>query len=88
VAARLVSRGEPLRVGAPGDVLRKRPEVGTTTAESEGLEPNITMAPLPARIIRSAHELAMPQVCLTRHYTRRALSSLRLSGQLFKDTKR
>ena len=43
---------------------------------------------LPARIIRSAHEILRPYFCLTGQSRRRALSRLALSGQLLSGAKR
>jgi hypothetical protein len=48
----------------------------------------VSRATLPARIIRSAQEIALPYFFLTGHSRRRALSRLPLSGQLFSGAKR
>ena len=45
-------------------------------------------AQLPARIIRSAHEIPLPYFCLMGQSNRRALSRLPLSGQLLRGAKR
>ncbi len=45
-------------------------------------------AQLPARIIRSAHEIRRPYFFLTGQSSRRALSRLALSGQLLSGAKR
>ena len=52
------------------------------------LKPIDSSATLPARIIRSAHEILRPYFCFTGHSTRRALSRLALSGQLLSGAKR
>jgi hypothetical protein len=46
------------------------------------------MATLPARIIRSAQEIALPYFCLIGQSSRRALSRLPLSGQELSGAKR
>jgi len=45
-------------------------------------------AVLPARMIKSAHEMDLPYFCLIGHSRRRALSRLPLSGQLLSGAKR
>ena len=52
------------------------------------LKPIDSNATLPARIMRSAHEIFRPYFCLTGHSKRRALSRLTLSGQLLSGAKR
>ena len=52
------------------------------------LKPIDSSAQLPAKIIRSAHEILRPYFCLTGHSSLRALSRLPLSGQLFSGAKR
>ena len=51
-------------------------------------KPNCSRAVLPARRIKSAHEMDLPYFCLIGHSRRRALSRLALSGQLFSGAKR
>lgn len=48
----------------------------------------VSRATLPARIIRSAQDRLRPYFFLTGHSSRRALSRLALSGQLFSGAKR
>jgi hypothetical protein len=48
----------------------------------------VSRARLPAKIIRSAHEILRPYFFFTGHSSRRALSRLRLSGQLFSGANR
>ena len=52
------------------------------------LKPMLSKATLPARIIRSAQEMRRPYFFLIGHSSRRALSRLTLSGQLFRGAKR
>src|SRR3954462_6144519 len=52
------------------------------------LKPIDSSAQLPARIIRSAHEICFPYFCLIGHNNRRALSRSTLSGQLLSGAKR
>ena len=47
------------------------------------LNPMDSSAQLPARIIRSAQDIFLPYFCLIGQSSRRALSRLTLSGQLF-----
>jgi hypothetical protein len=51
-------------------------------------KPNDSSAVLPARRIKSAHEMDLPYFCLMGHSRRRALSRLALSGQLLSGAKR
>lgn len=48
----------------------------------------VSMATLPARMNRSAQEMALPYFCLMGHSRRRPLSRLPLSGQLFSALRR
>ena len=48
----------------------------------------VSRARLPAKTIRSAQEMLRPYFFFTGHSSRRALSRLRLSGQLFSGAKR
>ena len=57
-------------------------------AKPKVLKPIDSSATLPARIIRSAQESLRPYFCLTGQSSRRALSRLPLSGQLFRGAKR
>src|ERR1700758_4810534 len=57
-------------------------------AKPKVLNPIVSSATLPVRIIRSAHEILRPYFCLIGHSKRRALSRLTLSGQLFSGAKR
>src|SRR5215203_3288842 len=50
-------------------------------AKPKVLKPIVSSATLPARIIRSAHEIFRPYFCFTGQISRRALSRLTLSGQ-------
>ena len=50
--------------------------------------PMLSMATLPARIIRSAQEIWAPYFFFTGHSRRRALSRLALSGHEFSGAKR
>jgi hypothetical protein len=52
------------------------------------LKPIDSSAQLPAKIIRSAHEIFRPYFCLTGQSSRRALSRFALSGQLPSGAKR
>lgn len=52
------------------------------------LKPIVSSARLPAKIIRSAHEIFLPYFFLTGHSRRRALSRFPLSGQLFSGANR
>ena len=52
------------------------------------VNPIDSSAQLPARIIRSAHEILRPYFCLTGQSSRRALSRFALSGQLLSGAKR
>ena len=52
------------------------------------MKPIVSRARLPAKIIRSAQEIARPYFFFTGQSSRRALSRLRLSGQLFSGAKR
>ena len=66
---------------------------GSHTSSRPPAKPNVfrpidSMAQLPARIIRSAHESFRPYFCLTGHSSRRALSRFPLSGQLLRGAKR
>ena len=45
-------------------------------------------ATVPVNTMRSAHESRLPYFCLTGQISRRALSRLALSGQLFSGAKR
>ncbi len=64
------------------------PDVWAAEGEAEGLEPHRLQGALPAKMIRSAQEILLPYFCLTGHSSRRALSRLTLSGQLFIGAKR
>ena len=57
-------------------------------AKPKVLNPIDSSATLPARIIRSAHEIFRPYFCLIGQSSRRALSRLTLSGQLLSGAKR
>ncbi len=57
-------------------------------AKPKVLKPIDSRATLPARIIRSAQEIARPYFCLIGQSRRRALSRLMLSGQLLRGARR
>jgi hypothetical protein len=57
-------------------------------AKPKVLKPIVSRARLPAKIIRSAQEILRPYFFLTGQSNRRALSRLRLSGQLLSGAKR
>jgi len=52
------------------------------------VKPIVSSARLPAKTIRSAHEMLRPYFFFTGQSRRRALSRLRLSGQLLSGAKR
>src|SRR5688572_7331457 len=52
------------------------------------LNPIVSRATLPVRIIRSAQEILRPYFCLIGHRSLRALSRLTLSGQLLSGANR
>ncbi len=86
--ARVALVAEPRGLGAPVHVVVGLPHVGAAPGEAEVGNPMSSSATLPARIIRSAHEIDWPYFFLTGQSRRRALSRLTLSGQLFSGAKR
>ena len=66
---------------------------GSQTSSRPPAKPNVlnpidSRAQLPAKTIRSAHEIFRPYFCLIGQSNRRALSRLALSGQLLRGAKR
>ena len=77
---------EPRVLGTP-EHLFGLPGVLASAAEAERRESHQLSAQLPAKIIRSPHEI-LSYFCFTGQSSRRALSRLALSGQLFSGAKR
>ena len=66
---------------------------GSQTSSRPPAKPNVlkpidSKAQLPAKIIRSAHEIFRPYFCLIGQSSLRALSRFALSGQLLRGAKR
>jgi hypothetical protein len=74
---------EPQLTSCSGSQTSARPP-----AKPKVLKPIDSSATLPVRINRSAQEILRPYFCLIGHSSRRALSRLALSGQLFNGAKR
>ena len=88
ISVRMAFVGEPLAFRAPVDILLWLPDVFATAGESSVLNPIDSRAQLPAKTMRSAHEILFPYFCLIGQSSRRALSRFALSGQLFRGAKR
>ena len=74
---------EPQKMSSCGTQTSARPP-----PKPKVCRPMLSMATLPARIMRSAQEIFLPYFCLMGQRRRRALSSETLSGQLLSGAKR